>query len=46
MVEAHKARLTACAAQVNGAYDVEGRRRELPPMGGGPQPPQGDRLAE
>ena len=45
-MEARRARLTACAAQINGAYDVEGRRRELPSRVADLDRREGDRLAK
>ncbi|CAK0890809.1 unnamed protein product [Prorocentrum cordatum] len=44
--EAHRARLKACAAQVNCACDVDGLRRELPPRVKDLDRRRGDRLAK
>ena len=45
-VEAYRARLKACAAQINGAYDVEGLCRELPSRVADLDRRKGDRLAK
>ena len=45
-VEAYRARLKACAAQINGAYDVEGICRELPSRAADLGRREGDRLAK
>ena len=45
-VEAYRARLKACAAQINGAYDVEGLCRELPSRVADLDRREGDRLAK
>ena len=45
-VEAYRARLKACAAQINGAYDVESLCRELPWRLGELNRRKGDRPAK
>ena len=45
-MEAYRARLKACAAQINGAYDVEGICRELPSRAADLGRREGDRLAK